>query len=357
MSQSIQHAPFFSVMVDETTDAANIEQVVICLRWVSETLAVHEDFIGLYEVASTGAQTIYFTIKDILLRLNLPFSKVRGQCYDGAATMTGCKFGVATRMNADEPRAIFTHCYGHSLNLVCCDTIKQSKLMQDALDTTHEITKLIKKSPGREATFKSLRCETAPEIDVPGIRLLCPTRWTVRADSLNSILENYSVLVELWSTAFEHTEMNSRIQGVAAQMATVNFYFSSTWLLMVRHADNLSKSLQTKDMSAADGLIVVANLFISEKVKLWTSTILNLSLVPKTQPYGVSYAAYSASVHGVSGLWTFFLRTILDISSLLQPLEDAIRLHFISSITGRDSINDIESTFCSSSTLCWSCPA
>ena len=134
--------------------------------------------------------------------------------------------------------------------------------MQDALDTTHEITKLIKKSPGREATFKSLRCETAPEIDVPGIRLLCPTRWTVRADTLNSILENYSVLVELWSTTLEHTrdtEMKSRIQGVAAQMATFNFYFgSSLALLILRHADNLSKSLQKKDMSAAEGQIIAA---------------------------------------------------------------------------------------------------
>ena len=46
-------------MVDETTDAAIIEQVIICLRWVSETLAVHEDFIGLYEVASTGAEMIH----------------------------------------------------------------------------------------------------------------------------------------------------------------------------------------------------------------------------------------------------------------------------------------------------------
>ncbi|KAL5487067.1 hypothetical protein EMCRGX_G019626 [Ephydatia muelleri] len=79
----------FTTMADETTDAANIEQVVIYLRWVSETLAVHEDFIGLYELASTGAETIYFTIKDVLLRLNLPISKVRGQCYDGAATMAG----------------------------------------------------------------------------------------------------------------------------------------------------------------------------------------------------------------------------------------------------------------------------
>ena len=132
----------------------------------------------------------------------------------------------------------------------CCDTIKQSKLMQDALDTTHEITKLITNSPGSEATFKSLRCETAPEIDVPGIRLLCPTRWTVRADYLNSILENYSVLVKLWSTALGHTrdtEMKSRIQGVVAQMATFNLYFgSSLALLILCQADNLSKSLQTK---------------------------------------------------------------------------------------------------------------
>eukprot|EP00731_Ephydatia_muelleri_P021639 Em0014g230a len=55
-----------------------------------------------------------------------------------------------------------------------------------------------------------------------------------------------------------------------------------------------------------------------------------------TQPH----AAYCAFVHGVSGLWTLFLRTIPDISSLLQPLEDAIRLNFIPSITGRDSISD-----------------
>ena len=53
--------------------------------------------------------------------------------------------------------------------------------------------------------------------------------------------------------------MKSRIQGVAAQMATFNFYFSSSLaLLILRHADNLSKSLQKKDMSAAEGQIIAA---------------------------------------------------------------------------------------------------
>ncbi|KAL5479574.1 hypothetical protein EMCRGX_G023114 [Ephydatia muelleri] len=91
-------------------------------------------------------------------------------------------------------------------------------------------------------------------------------------------------------------------------------------------------------LGAALGSRFFLESYISDKVKVWTSTILNLSLIAKTQPH----AAYCAFFHGVSGLWTFFLCTIPDISSLLQPLEDAIRLNFIPSVTGRDSISDIE---------------
>ena len=46
------------------------------------------------------------------------WSKCRGQCFDGASNMTGHQKGVATQIAQEEPRALFTHCYGHSLNLV-----------------------------------------------------------------------------------------------------------------------------------------------------------------------------------------------------------------------------------------------
>ena len=133
-------------MLDETTDVANLEQVVVCLSWVSERFEVHvyEEFVGLYQVESTEAAKIYGVISDVLLRMNLAVSKVRGQCYDGAAAMSGAKSGVVARLYAVDPRAVFTHCYGHALNLACADTIRQCKLMRDALDTTHKITKLIK---------------------------------------------------------------------------------------------------------------------------------------------------------------------------------------------------------------------
>ena len=89
--------------------------------------------------------------------------------------MSGKKSGVAARLSADEPRAVFKHCYGHSLNLACGDTIKRCKVMQDALDTTHEIVKLVKKSPARDAIFRLLKDEMAG--DTHGdIQMDCPCR-------------------------------------------------------------------------------------------------------------------------------------------------------------------------------------
>jgi len=73
------------------------------------------------------------------------------------------------------------YCYGHSLNLACSDAIKQCK---DALDTSYEIIKLIKKSPAHETIFKKLKAEIDCDSPTPGIHVLCPTRWTVKAASL-----------------------------------------------------------------------------------------------------------------------------------------------------------------------------
>ena len=39
--------------------------------------------------------------------------------------MSGLKSGVTTL--EEEPEALYTHCYGHALNLACGDTIKTAK--------------------------------------------------------------------------------------------------------------------------------------------------------------------------------------------------------------------------------------
>ena len=61
--------------------------------------------------------------------------------------MSGIRNGVAKHISDREPRAVFTHCYGHVLNLAVSDTVKKSKVMKSSLETVNEISKLIKKSP------------------------------------------------------------------------------------------------------------------------------------------------------------------------------------------------------------------
>ena len=48
-----QIAASLTIMVDETTDVSNKEQVVVCFRWVDSNLEAHEEFIGLHVVEST----------------------------------------------------------------------------------------------------------------------------------------------------------------------------------------------------------------------------------------------------------------------------------------------------------------
>ncbi len=76
-------------MCDKTTDVSNKEQAVIFIRTVNQKFDVREDFVGLHQLDCTKSEFVFNMLKDVLLRLNLSMSKMRGQCYDGAANMSG----------------------------------------------------------------------------------------------------------------------------------------------------------------------------------------------------------------------------------------------------------------------------
>ena len=51
--------------------------------------------------------------------------------------MSGARNGVATKILEDERRALYKHCYAHSLNLAVSGTMKKSKVCREALDKWH----------------------------------------------------------------------------------------------------------------------------------------------------------------------------------------------------------------------------
>ena len=110
--------------------------------------------------------------------------------------MAGSRSGVSTQLSSQEPHAVYTNCYGHALNLAVGDVMKKSRLMEDTLNTTSEISKLLKYSPCQDAAFEKLKAKFAPNL--PGFRTLSPTHWIVKGKSMESVVNNCVVFQNLW---------------------------------------------------------------------------------------------------------------------------------------------------------------
>ena len=107
----------------------------------------------------------------------------------------------------------------------------------------------------RDTKLDGIRESTDNE--AKSIHEFCPTRWTVRGDSLEAIIENFLELMELWDWSLQNVkdpEMKGRIIGARSNMRNFNFLFGSLLgKIILKQTDNLSKTLQNPDLSAAEG--------------------------------------------------------------------------------------------------------
>ena len=82
IASHIQQSTFFSLMADETTDAANKEQLVVVYRWIDDEFTVYEEFVGLHELEKTDSQSIFHELTKSLDELHLDIHRMRGQCWE-----------------------------------------------------------------------------------------------------------------------------------------------------------------------------------------------------------------------------------------------------------------------------------
>jgi len=270
----VQTAKFYSVIADKTTDSSRKQQLSVCIRWASDDLQINEDFVGLYEVPKADADTLSRIILDTLLRLGLDRHLLRGQCYDGASVMPGNSSGVAKRISDIESRAVFVHCMTHSLNLAVQDATrvvkhgvaKQITLLRDILDLTREVINFIKASPKRCRMVQDLQSKehfhASPEEKPSGLRPVCPTRFTVHYQSLQSLDNNFELLDSaLDEISAEMTdETGSKARGFQRQLRTFETLFAlEVAMLVFQLTDDCSKITQKVDASALDSQHAMQN--------------------------------------------------------------------------------------------------
>ena len=114
-------------------DISNWEQVSICIPHCKSFLESNEAFLRFFETHRTDSNTLFCSIKDALLRLGLDISCFCGQWYDGSSSMAGKTNGLQQKMISENPKALYFHCAGHQLNVVCQDTCTEVCLVSHVM--------------------------------------------------------------------------------------------------------------------------------------------------------------------------------------------------------------------------------
>ena len=173
--------------------------------------------------------------------------------------MAGHLNGLAVRLQSEEHRMLHVHCMAHCLNLCLQDCSRNCCCIRDALDLTSELNSLIRASPKRLSLFHQLKNELS--YSTPGLKPLCPTRWTVRTGALDAVIKNYAVICsELEQISKDSCgEPSRKASGLLALMEKFSTYYGLKLSFLVFSAtEQLSKILQSSSITAHEAYMAVA---------------------------------------------------------------------------------------------------
>ena len=119
LRDEIKDAEHFAILVDESRDISKKEQISVIVRYLNtESERVVEEFLHFTPADGLDADSLFASIKQTLSRCGIDLNCCVGQCYDGAAVMSGCNNGVQELFRREVPQAVYIHCHAHRLNLV-----------------------------------------------------------------------------------------------------------------------------------------------------------------------------------------------------------------------------------------------
>lgn len=155
MISLIKAAKYFTVVMDCTPDIGHKEQLTILIRIVNmegsneSDPTIQEYFLDFINVNSTtGLHLSEILVKQLEL-YSINIGDYRDQAYNNGSNMVGQYQGVQTRISNINPRAFFTPCAAHSVNIVLCDAAKNSSRAISFFGTVRRVYTLFSASTNR----------------------------------------------------------------------------------------------------------------------------------------------------------------------------------------------------------------
>ncbi|CAI6354019.1 unnamed protein product [Macrosiphum euphorbiae] len=166
-------------------------------------------------------------LKNTLLTLGLKIENIRGQCYDGAASMRGSYSGVAKRIKDENKLALYVHCYAHVLNLCVVDVSGKVVPIRNMFGILNKIYTFIGASSKRHSIFERIQKES--NLSNNTLKSLSDTRRGCRIEAIRSVINNFnSIVLTLENINETDSTHGPDANSISNNIQNFEFIFSAT---------------------------------------------------------------------------------------------------------------------------------
>ena len=176
----IKEAKIHTILCDEVT-SSNDEIMSLCVRFVDAKKQIREEFIEFIHMERITGEVLFEAVRDFYQK-NDHLEDLRGQCYDGASNMSAVKKGLSGRVLEINPKALYTHCTSHLLNLSIVAACKENTIQMVITQMT-SLAIFFKYSPKREKLLEYVVEIGTQDHSISQRKVivgLCKTRWAER---------------------------------------------------------------------------------------------------------------------------------------------------------------------------------
>ncbi|CAL4240950.1 unnamed protein product [Meganyctiphanes norvegica] len=244
----VKESKKFSIILDETSDISKTEQVALCLSYIANGTK-KETFVGFYETKSTEGVVLYELVKQAICDLNLNLENIVGQCFDGAANMSGIHKGLAARMKECSPFALYIHCYAHLLNLAIQGTLTKIEPLRKALGQVQSLYNFIETSTKRHAIISDIKIEGKSIFKT--LKSQSVTRWACHWEAVKAVLEELERIVKALLTLSKDKDVKTYNDSRSLLLSICDFDFIiglCVLKVILLNTSSLSSYLQGKNI-------------------------------------------------------------------------------------------------------------
>ena len=207
--------------------------------------------------------------KSPLWPFGIDVSFLRGQGYDGAASMAGKLRGAQAVVQQTNPLAIYSHCAAHNFNLIVVSDACGVPLVRNSLGTM-ETVRTFFNTPKRKHVLNGLILDSDDDIRIRSLKRVSVTRWMERLHSASNFTELYSYILSALEKIQEFENKDTSREAMALLATITKGEFVVTMLMLSQLfglGEPVCRQLQRVDIDFSE-LMNVANDLVEELTRL-----------------------------------------------------------------------------------------